>query len=192
MQHRTGTPRRCLPAPPAPQPTTSPDDNSIAKPPRRGPPNPWSPGRATSRPFFLLSVCDRTAPAYSQNNHNAQRASRRRGRLVWIAAAPARAAAPRPPRRPGVARRPVAAAAAPAPARARLAHTTFTHTKSQTCFCTHESTHRRHSTLFTQYHMPRCHEWHPGGWRCRCRCRPSRATTDGPPLLRPRSRSRAA
>ena len=49
--------------------------------PARGPPNPWSPGRATSRPFFLLSVCDRTAPAYSQNNHNAQRASRR-GRLV--------------------------------------------------------------------------------------------------------------
>ena len=103
----------------------SPDDNSIARSrPARGPPNPRSPGRATSRPFFLLSVCDRTALAYSQNNHNAQRASRRSGLVDR--------GGPRPERRAGgsrVARRPVAAAAAPAPARARLncAHDLHTH-----------------------------------------------------------------
>ena len=99
----------------------SPDDNSIARSrPARGPPNPRSPGRATSRPFFLLSVCDRTALAYSQNNHNAQRASRRSG-LVDLHNPLVDRGGPRPEsgaRASRVARRPVAAAAAPAPARA--------------------------------------------------------------------------
>ena len=120
--HRT--PRRCPPAPPAPPGgglgrlalTTIP----LQSRPARGPPNPRSPGRATSRPFFLLSVCDRTALAYSQNNHNAQRASRRSG-LVDLHNPLVDRGGPRPEsgaRASRVARRPVAAAAAPAPARA--------------------------------------------------------------------------